>query len=242
MPSAAKAADEWVVAGNGHHPACLFEFQPQPHPFKSLELSIMSSCKLPLRAVALSLALSATALTAQASDRAGEYSVRGGGAQRCETYLASVNENRPDLGAYIGYIDGALTTASRLTAGTFDVSPFILPGPFAAIVANICRQAPTQLFELAVRAGVEALARARVAASSPIVEMTVGENRMSLRAETLTAVQTRLRALNLIRDNPDGRFGAATQEGLRRFQTANQLTVTGLPDPDTILALLVRTR
>jgi len=160
--------------------------------------------------------------------------------RRCPTLR--VNENRPDLGAYIGYIDGALTTASRLTAGTFDVSPFILPGPFAAIVANICRQAPTQLFELAVRAGVEALARARVAASSPIVEMTVGENRMSLRAETVTAVQTRLRALNLIRDNPDGRFGAATQEGLRRFQTANQLTVTGLPDPDTILALLVRTR
>jgi hypothetical protein len=207
-----------------------------------LEISIMTSYRMPLRAVALSLALAAAATSAQASDRAGEYSVRGGGAQRCEAYLSSVNESKPDLGAYIGYIDGALTTASRLTNGTFDVSPFILPGPFAAIVANICRQAPTQLFELAVRAGIEALVRARVATSSPIVEMTVGENRMSLRAETLAAVQTRLRALNLSRDNPDGRFGPATENALRRFQTANQLTVTGLPDPDTILALLVRTR
>jgi hypothetical protein len=189
---------------------------------------------------AFTLLLVGFAEGASAADRTGEYSVRGAGAQRCEAYLAAVNENRPELGAYIGYIDGQLTATSRLTAGVFDVNPFILPGPFAAIVANICRQAPTQLFEVAVRGGVEALVRVRVVAASPVIEMTVGDNRMSLRVETLRAVQARLRTLNLLRDAPDGRFGPGTQEALRRFQTTNRLTVTSLPDPDTILALLVR--
>lgn len=194
-----------------------------------------------VRRIALTaLCLSGLGGAAQAADRAGDYSVRGAGAQRCEAYTAAVNENKPELGAYIGYIDGHLTATSRLTPNIFDVNPFILPGPFAAIVANICRQAPNQLFEVAVRGGIEALTRARVANSSPIVEMTVGENRMSLRAETLRAVQAKLRSLNLLRDAPDGRFGPGTQEALRRYQAANRLTVTGLPDPDTVLALLVR--
>jgi hypothetical protein len=204
------------------------------------ETQIMRRSDLSTKRFALALLMAGFAGGASAADRAGEYSVRGAGAQRCDAYIAAVNENKPELGAYIGYIDGHLTTTSRLTAGVFDVSPFILPGPFAAIVANICRQAPTQLFEVAVRGGVEALVRVRVAAASPVVEMTVGDNRMSLRAETLRAVQARLRTLNLTRDAPDGRFGPGTQEALRRFQTTNRLTVTGLPDPDTILALLVR--
>lgn len=191
-----------------------------------------------LALAAATLCLAST--TALAADRTGEYAVRGPGAQPCSTFTAAVEQNRPELGAYIGYIDGVLTTTSRLTPNVFDVNPFILPGPFAAIVANICRQAPERILELAVRGGIEALTRARVPQMSPVVEMTVGENRMSLRAETLRAVQTRLKALNLLRDNPDGRFGQATQDALRRFQQANRLTVTGLPDPDTVIALLVR--
>ena len=212
----------------------------------SLAVSLLPETQIMLRPyssakrLALALLLANSVGIASAADRTGEYSVRGAGAQPCEAYLLAVNENRPELGAYIGYIDGQLTATSRLTTGVFDVSPFILPGPFAAIVANICRQAPNQLFEVAVRGGVEALVRVRVAAASPIVEMTVGDNRMSLRVETLRAVQTRLRALNLLRDPVDGRFGASTQDALRRYQTANRLTVTGLPDPDTIIALLVR--
>ena len=122
----------------------------------------------------------------------------------------------------------------------FDVNPFILPGPFAAIVVNICKQSPDQLLDLAVRGAIEAVAKIRVPQSSPIVEMTVGQNRMSLRAETLRAVQTKLKALKLLKDNPDGKFGKATEEALRQFQQTNHMSVNGLPDPDTVLSLLVR--
>lgn len=190
--------------------------------------------------MAAAIALGPLSSGALGADRAGEYSVRGPGAQRCDSFTAAVEQNRADLGAFIGYIDGVLTTTSRLTQNVFDVNPFILPGPFAAIVVNICKQSPDRILELAVRGGIEALTRARVAQASPVVEMTVGDNRMSLRVETIRAVQTRLRALNLLRDNPDGRFGPSTEEALKRFQQANRLTVTGLPDPDTVIALLVR--
>ena len=42
------------------------------------------------------------------------------------------------------------------------------------------------------------------------------------------------------KDKPDGKFGKATEEALRQFQQANKMSVNGLPDPDTVLSLLVR--
>lgn len=176
-----------------------------------------------------------------AADKAGDYSVRGAGGQKCSAFVAAVEGNKPELGTYIGYIDASLTTSSRLTAGTFDVSPFIFPGPFAAIVDNICKRAPDQIFEVAVRSGIDALAKARVAQSSPVVEMAVGEVKMNLRSDTLRAVQVKLKSLKLLTIEPDGKFGPATQEALRKYQEANHLPITSLPDPDTVLGLLVRT-
>ena len=177
---------------------------------------------------------------ASAADKAGDYSVRGVGSLKCSVFVDTVVGAKPELGTFIGYIDGVVTTASRLTPGVFDASPFILPGPFAAIVVNICKQSPDLLLDLAVRGAIDAVAKIRVPQSSPIVEMTVGQNRMSLRAETLQAVQTKLKALKLLKDKPDGKFGKATEEALRQFQQNNHLAVTSLPDPDTVLALLVR--
>jgi len=177
---------------------------------------------------------------ASAADKAGDYSVRGVGSLKCSVFVDTVVGAKPELGTFIGYIDGVVTTASRLTPGVFDASPFILPGPFSAIVMNICKQVPEQIVDVAVRGALEAVGKVRVTTNSPVVEMTVGQNRMNLRAETLRAVQVKLKALKLLTGEPDGKFGAGTQEALRRYQENNHLAVTSLPDPDTVLALLVR--
>ena len=201
---------------------------------------IMRKPAFPTTIYGLVLAFCLGAAPAVAADRSGDYSVRGAGSQKCSAFTSVVEEKKPELGSYIGYIDGSLTTASRLTPDAFDVNPFILPGPFAAIVINICKQSPDQLLDLAIRGAIDALVKVRVPQASPVIEMTVGQNRMSLRAETLQAVQTKLKALKLLKDKPDGKFGKATEDALRQFQKANRLTETGLPDPDTVLSLLVR--
>ncbi len=190
--------------------------------------------------VGLLAATACVSAPASAADRTGEYSVRGAGAQRCDAYVAAVEGNKPDLGAYVGYIDGVLTTASRLTPNVFDVNPFILPGPFAAIIVNICKQAPDRILEVAVRGGIEAIGKARVQEKSAAMELAVGDSRMNIRVDTLRAIQTRLRDLKILKDPADGKFGANTQLALKQFQTTNKLTVTSLPDPDTVLSLLVR--
>eukprot|EP01037_Dinobryon_pediforme_P001370 gene1370-1389_t len=195
-----------------------------------IRLSMIAACTL--------VAAVASAMPAFAADRTGEYSVRGAGAQRCDAFVASVEGNKPDLGAYIGYIDGTLTTTSRLTGSVFDVNPFVLPGPFAAIVVNICKQTPDRILEVAVRGAIEAVAKARVAEKSPIVQLSAADLRMNIRMETLKSLQLKLRELKLLKDPADGVFGASTQAALKQFQSTKKLPETSLPDPDTILSLL----
>lgn len=190
-------------------------------------------------AIALSGAIGFVA-PAFAADATGNYAVRGLGTTTCNNYATAVDGNTADLRSYVSWLEGALTVSNRLTPGVFDTVPFNAPGAVAALVLRQCRQQPNMLFDAAVRTTIESLQRARVTTASPWVEMTVGSNRVTLRAETLAAVQSRLVQLGLLTTPPDGRFSMATREALKRFQQIRRLPQTELPDPDTVVALLVQ--
>lgn len=184
-------------------------------------------------------ALPCFALPALAADSTGNYAVRGVGTMNCAQFVNAVDGNTPELRAFVSWMEGALTAINRLTPNTFDVVPFNSPGAVAAIVLRQCRERPTMGFDAAVRATVDTLGRARVTTNSPWVEMTVGQNRVTLRAETIAALQARLQSLGLMTTPPDGRFSMATREAIKRFQQVRRLPVTELPDPDTVFLLLV---
>lgn len=190
--------------------------------------------------VAASMACAGIALCgpARAADSTGNFAVRGLGSSACAQFVAAVEGNTPELRNYIAWLEGAVTANNRLLPGVFDVVPFSASGALAAVVVRRCRAQPTQIFDAALRATLDELQRLRVTTNSPWVEMTVGDNRVTLRAETLASVQTRLAALGLHATPPDGRFSVATREALKRFQLMRRLPVTELPDPDTLLALL----
>jgi peptidoglycan hydrolase-like protein with peptidoglycan-binding domain len=182
----------------------------------------------------------AVAAPASAADTTGNYAVRGLGTTTCNQFSTAVDGNTGDLRPYVSWLEGAVTTANRLTPGVFDTVPFNAPGAVAALVLRQCRQQPNMLFDAAVRTTMESLQRARVTTNSPWIEMTVGSNRVTLRAETLAAVQSRLGQLGLLATPPDGRFSMATREALKRFQQIRRLPLTELPDPDTVVALLIQ--
>lgn len=175
---------------------------------------------------------------AAAADSTGNYAVRGLGSSTCAQYTTAVDGNTADLRSYIAWIEGAVTATNRLSVGVFDAVPFNAPGALAAMVLRQCRQQPTLIFDAALRRTLDTMQQLRVTTNSPWVEMTVGANRVTLRAETLAYLQGRLVALSLQTVPPDGRFSVATREALKRFQQMRRLPVTELPDPDTLIALV----
>jgi len=195
-----------------------------------------------VRAAVLALSLGSTIAVAPhaavAADNTGNYSVRGLGSSSCQQFVGAVDGNTPELRSYIAWMEGMLTAVNRLTPNLFDAVPFNSAGAFAAIVLQVCRQQPALQYNAAVLRGLERLNVARVTTNSPWVEMTVGTNRVTLRAETLAAAQARLGALGLLSTPPDGRFTVATRDAIKRFQQIRRMNVTELPDPDTIIALM----
>lgn len=196
-----------------------------------------------IRVAALALSLGCTVAAAPqaalAADSTGNYSVRGLGSATCQQYAGAVDGNSPELRNYIAWMEGSLSAVNRLTANLFDAVPFNSAGAFAAIVLQVCRQQPALQYNAAVMRALERMAPLRVTTNSPWVEMTVGANRVTLRAETLASVQARLSALGLLTTPPDGRFTVATRDAIKRFQQIRRMNVTELPDPDTIIALMV---
>lgn len=177
---------------------------------------------------------------AWSADATGNFAVRGVGSAPCAQFVAAIDGNSPDTRIFVAWMEGAVSAANRLTSGVFDHVPFSAPGAMAALVLRQCREQPNAGYDAAVRAVMDRLRPFRVSTNSPWVEMTVGTNRVSLRAETLAAVQARLLALGLQTAPPDGRFSVATREALKRFQMMRRLPQTELPDPDTLVALLVQ--
>ncbi|NKC33397.1 peptidoglycan-binding domain-containing protein [Falsiroseomonas selenitidurans] len=203
--------------------------------------SVLHHRRMRIAALAFSLGCLAMAAPgrAMAADNTGNYSVRGIGSSTCQQYAGAVDGNTPDLRGFIAWMEGALTTVNRLSPNLFDAVPFNSAGAFAAVVLQICRQAPALQFNAALMRGLERMNPIRVTTNSPWVEMTVGTNRVTLRAETLAGAQARLGALGLLSTPPDGRFTVATRDAIKRFQQIRRMNVTELPDPDTIMALMV---
>ena len=193
-----------------------------------------------LRVLVALATLLVAAPAARGADAQGDYAVRGAGALTCARFAEVATGNTRELPVILAWMDGHITAANRLGSETFDLIPFSTPGPFAAVVLHICRRNPALLLDGAVRTALQQLERLKVSRNSPFVEMTVGNNRVSLRQETLIAVQRKLSELNLYRGEADGRFGAQTRAALKSFQQSRQLRVTELPDPDTVVALLLR--
>jgi peptidoglycan hydrolase-like protein with peptidoglycan-binding domain len=74
---------------------------------------------------------------------------------------------------------------------------------------------------------------------SPVGEARAGDRAVPIRKATLVAVQNTLVRNKLMKEPADGNFGNSTEMALKAFQKSQNLPETGLPDPATVVRLLV---
>jgi peptidoglycan hydrolase-like protein with peptidoglycan-binding domain len=134
---------------------------------------------------------------------------------------------------------GYLTASDRLDKDTFDATPVMMPEALTAMIIGVCEKYPDARVETVANTVLGQLAPARVAKESPVVDARVGNHVVPIRKATLVAVQTALVKNKLSKEPADGNFGAATQTALVAFQKSQGLPETGLPDPATVVRLLV---
>lgn len=201
-----------------------------------------SAASRALRSGLLSLLLVLGAAgAAGAADAQGNFSVRGVGAVQCARAVELADQRSAEVQLLVAWTDGVLTHANRSERETFDLLPFTnQAGLLAAMALNVCRTNGQLIYANAVLQAIEAIRPLRVRQSAAPVTVTVGENSVQIRPETIRLVQTRLRELNLLTANADGQWGAASRAAMRRFQESRNLPVTELPDPDTVIRLVLQ--
>lgn len=176
---------------------------------------------------------------ASAADDDGNFGLRGIGVETCDSALAKLNESGDVALHSMSWLMGYISALNRMQAETFDVSPFVDGTAVMQLLVNTCSANPDIPVENAAFELFQALSPARVRSRSEIVTVTSDGVSMQLRQETLTSVQIQLRELGFLSGSADGVFGDQTRSALSAFQNDAGLQQTRLPDPVTVLRLLV---
>lgn len=191
------------------------------------------------KAVLTAMLLAASGVAAQADDAAQKFAVYGIGGKSCRQLVESARKDKSTASALVLWVQGYLSAVNHMTQGIFEVSPIIDFNSIVEIVYSQCERNPDQPVYSAVAGFINAVQKASLPRSSPVVEAKAAGKTAIIRAATLASVQTALAAQGRYDGKPDGTFGLKLEAALRAYQHAEKLPETGLPDAATIVRLLL---
>ena len=160
------------------------------------------------------------------------------GARRCADLVRAQNEDQTLYAAFGVWIGGYLSAANAYEENTFDLTPW-QPIELATLqIAAACRQRQDATIAAATASFVSYLKDQRLTESSELILLRGEDRTVSIYRSVLADVRARLEAGGEIILEPIGAFGPSFGMALERFQKANGLPETGLPDTPTLLKLM----
>ena len=196
-------------------------------------------------------ALMAVSGWALAADADGKFAVKGAARTTCEHYSKAYEERTESPNRYViytGWLEGYLSALNERTPGTYDLTSFESTQLLARLVYANCQRDVSMPFFNIARHMAAALKVTRIPSFSDTVvvqgkveiEGQAAPHEITLRMykETVRRLQNNLRSVGYFSEPIDGVYGDALRAAMRKYQTANSLTVTGLPDQLTLLKLL----
>ncbi len=192
-----------------------------------------------LAGAAMLLALLGMGSKALAADPNGEFVLRGIGGQSCEEGLALVKADPRNAADLASWVTGYVTALNRVTPGTYDLLPLNDVTSVVQIVGGMCASNPKSSMEAVLIEVIQRLSKARVTTKSPLIEAAAGNRKIMIRSSMLAAMQSQLIAQKLYKGAADGQFNEKTADALKKYQKRQKLDVTGLPDAQTVIRMLI---
>jgi len=190
-----------------------------------------------MRKLILATALTLAGGTADAADAEGHFGIKGIGASACAEYVQAAGAGSPLVGRYLGWANGYLTRLNQTDPDTFDILPWQSTRMLYVLLGDYCQQHPDKSFGTAVYALTKALQTQRLSHESGVRQYTNDNGSVFLYEEVLRRAQKRLNEATGAGIAINGNLDDATTEALEKFQQANQLQASGLPDEPTLQLL-----
>jgi peptidoglycan hydrolase-like protein with peptidoglycan-binding domain len=178
---------------------------------------------------------------AVAADANHDFAVHGIGALTCTQLTNAPAKAQEQVRVVLAsWLLGYLTALNRTDAVTYDATPVQDEGALVNMVAGVCKLHPKVPVEAVAFSVFQSLDKAKLATASPEIKVTVGKSSTVLRQDTLSKVEKVLVSLKYLpAGQATGAFSGSTAVALLKFQTAQKLPTTGLPDPATVVRALV---
>lgn len=174
-----------------------------------------------------------------AADSKGAYAIDGGGGAPCKAFTDSRKaDNKNAAGLFAGWVDGYLSAANQNSPDTFDLTPWQTTDLLLVLLGRYCDSYPEDSFEIAVNNLRKALHTQRLATRSETLLAGNKEKGVPIYREIMVRAQQRLKQQGFYSGALDGNYGQAMNTAIRAFQEKNAITVTGLPDQETLFRLL----
>mgnify|MGYP000933054623 CR=1 FL=1 len=194
-------------------------------------------------ALAASLIASFVAVhaSAQAATASGAFAVRGLGAQACKDITAVAASGKADdlvqlSGAWIA---GYVSQFNRINPNVYEAMPIVDNVVLGKLAINICRANPDTLFEAVASSLITSFSRGALSEDSAIVEIKSDKSSSAfVRRAVFRLVQHELIKEGFLpAGSADGDYGPASRAALSKYQEARGITMTGIPDPQTLIHL-----
>lgn len=190
----------------------------------------------------LSLAISALVLlgstAARAADPNGDFAVVGPGARSCAEFRGLVDSSSRDSLLFVAWFQGYLSRTNLQTDNTYSVLPTVDANASATLLYRVCTNNPEASVERAADTLVTLFQPLAVTSMSEIVRIKEGERTLEIWQDTLLKIQQLLKDRGLYSGTVDGLYGPGTRDALVAFQKERKIGETGVPDLDTLAAVL----
>ena len=190
----------------------------------------------PALVVALMLA-TASVTTAQAADEKGRFAVKGPGLASCQDFVNHVKDKSQTFYVMGGWLLGFLSAHNLHMENTYDAASWQSGELLLGLMENYCRQRPEERFAEGAIKLIRLLMPNRLTTESRLVRAENGENRVAVYEEVMRRTQQALKDQGYYAGVIDGLYGPGSKTALTKFQEANKLPTTGVPDPRTLFAI-----
>ncbi|MEM8800553.1 MAG: peptidoglycan-binding protein, partial [Pseudomonadota bacterium] len=206
------------------------QIKKHPHPMKAKAIGLFVGV----------LVSTLIAATANASDPDGQFAIKGAGVASCERFVTARKEQSPEYFLFGGWIEGFISAMNNYEPNTFDVLPWQSIDIFAAALSQVCEKQPEMPFYKAVGGLAQSFGKTRVSEFSK--RLILGDEsgvRSPIYEVVLKRVQAKLKEDGHYTSTVDGKFGPGTSGAIRKYQEANSLPVTGIPDQRTLVRMFI---
>ncbi|MDO6568654.1 peptidoglycan-binding domain-containing protein [Alteromonas sp. 1_MG-2023] len=187
----------------------------------------------------LSLSVILLSFSAQAADSEGAFNTKGAAKRSCEAFTSTYAEQGSETYLYGGWLEGYITAFNALQQKTFDVTPWQTTELMLLMLNKHCTDNPEQKFLDATNVMLKAFLPTRLAARSDIIEMTINDSTIYIYQSVLDMTTEALKASGYNVDIAESEFNASYVKAITQYQQAKGIAVTGFPDQQTLVNLLL---